>query len=244
MCGLQFATKNVLRTQYRTSPINDATNAPKQNENSTSDFLVVVNCDTKYQSFAMINKALHNHFSSKPEIFNISNTGSFKDPNFPKCSVLSKYEGKTIIFFGNPTHLSSQPSTYEIWDLLDPWEVTRLAKLHTNFLFLDTVVDSPSFNDWRFYLKLPVARNAVMSSIDAANLPGLITELEPWRRDAMGPERRHMYHQYTSRVKFIPAKEDLVSDLLVNSRRDAKQLKEAYPLRRFLLSPRKANNFQ
>jgi len=68
------------------------------------------------------------------DLFNISQHGSFMDPATGR-DVLSLYEGKSIIICANSFPFF-HAGYREAWQLLDPWEVARLAKLNTTFLFL------------------------------------------------------------------------------------------------------------
>ncbi|KAF2675766.1 hypothetical protein K458DRAFT_410973 [Lentithecium fluviatile CBS 122367] len=115
--------------------------------------------------------------------FNISITGSMGDPSTGN-SVLNSYERKSVILFAN-TFKNFRYRQRSIFDLLDPWEVTRLAKLGTSFVFLGTK-DEDAMREWGRDLLFPASCTSLMSPVDAANLDGLIAELSPGRRDALG----------------------------------------------------------
>jgi hypothetical protein len=86
-------------------------------------------------------------------------------------------------------------------------------------------------------MKFPMSSTAVNSSLNAANLDGLVTELSPARRNILGPELRPLVHQYESYRHHLSFTRDTKLALRMRAQRDAVRLGNAYPLRRFILTP-------
>jgi hypothetical protein len=125
------------------------------------------------------------------DVFNITQHGSFMDQTTGK-SVPTLYEGRSVIVCSNAFPFFHD-GMRETWLLLDLRDVARLAKLNTAFLFLGAS-DSILFRQWCKKMKLPAPSTAVSSSLDAANIGGLIAGLNPGRRNILGRELRPLVH--------------------------------------------------
>ena len=98
-----------------------------------SQFLLVVNSGTPNTAIHQIINFVRYGLGLRLDIFNLSVSGSYVDTNTGQ-NVLNSYPGKSIIIFGNEfVYFGLAPRCP--WDLLDPWEVCKLAKGGTSFLF-------------------------------------------------------------------------------------------------------------
>jgi hypothetical protein len=70
-----------------------------------------------------------------------------------------------------------------------------------------------------------------------SNLDGLIAELSPLRRSLLEPELQPPVHRYESHRHHLSLTRDTKLALLMRAQRDAVKLSNAYPLRRFILTP-------
>jgi hypothetical protein len=102
--------------------------------NPRSRFLLVVNSQTPNQSIRQIVDFIENGLHVCLDIYNLSLTGSFINPATGQ-NILKSYVGKSIIICGNDMTYFNK-ATRSPWDLLDPWEVSLLARGRTNFLIL------------------------------------------------------------------------------------------------------------
>ncbi|KAF2493298.1 hypothetical protein BU16DRAFT_563461 [Lophium mytilinum] len=204
----------------------------KYQYNPRSRCLLVVNSGTPNKAIHQIIKFIRTGLQLEVDIYNISLTGSFTDPE-TSTDVLSRYEGKSIIVYG-----SSLPyfraGNRNPWDFMDAWEVCRLAKAGTNFLFA-SAADSNSLHQWGSVLAFPTLSTAMPSNINAENLASLLENLKLGK---LAPDNAHTYHKFT--VKMNPAFgcfSNLESTLLKNSHAAANKLNKTYPLRRFVARP-------
>ena len=197
-----------------------------------SRFLLVVNAGTPNHAIHQIINFIRKGLQLEVDIFNISLTGSFIDPE-TNTNILSRYAGKSIIIYGS-TLSYFRAGHRSPWDLLDPWEVCRLAKVGTSFLFA-SVADSNSLHSWSSLSSFPTPSTAVPSSINVENLAGLLDSLKPGKRATDGS---HSYHKFGAKKNPLTGCfSDLDSALISHSKSAAKKLNKTFPLRRFVARP-------
>ncbi|OCL09596.1 hypothetical protein AOQ84DRAFT_16963 [Glonium stellatum] len=197
-----------------------------------SRFLLVVNAGTPNYAIHQIINFIRKGLQLEVDIFNISLTGSFIDP-ITNTDVLSRYVGKSIIIYGS-TLSYFRLGHRSPWDLLDPWEVCRLAKLGTSFLFAN-VADSNGLQSWSSLSSFPTPATAAPSSVNVENLAGLLDSLKPGKQAA---DALHSYHKFGAKKNPLTGCfGDLDSALLSHSKKAAKKLNKTYPLRRFVARP-------
>jgi hypothetical protein len=200
----------------------------------SSRFLLVMNASVSSSGVNQIVDYIENAMCFDVNIFNITQHGSFILPSTGQ-SVLSLYEGKSIIICGN-----AFPFFYdgmrEAWQLLDPWEVARLAKLNTTFLFMGAS-DASLSQEWYQKMRVPAPSAAANSSLDAENLDGSIAGLSPEQSNVHGQVPGPLIHQYESRPHWLSLAKNTELALLMRAQKDTVRLGNAYPLRRFILTP-------
>lgn len=103
--------------------------------NPQANFLVVINCAVQSQTILQLMNFIEQGLHLQADIFNLSLVGSFTAPGETSGSLFSRYIGKTIIIFANSI-VYFQNGTRVPWDLIDPWEVCRLATAGTSFLLI------------------------------------------------------------------------------------------------------------
>ena len=210
--------------------------------NPASQFLIVVNCATYSPLIQGVTQYIRDALHLEMDIYNLSLNGSFIDTGTSQ-NVLHRYEGKSVIVFAN--HFPYYQSEKRIvWDLLDPWEVCRLAKAGTNFTFLGAL-DTDSRQLWMQMLKFAVSSIDPASATHHADLDELIKELSTSRSESRGTHGKETMHRFNvpqrswlnSSLSFWPFKSTPEDQLLQSAQTSADRLNAVYPLRRFLLSP-------
>ena len=208
--------------------------------NPRSQFLLVVNSQTPNQSILQIIDFIENGLHLRLDIYNLGLTGSFINPATGQ-NILKSYVGKTIIICGNNMTYFSK-ATRSPWDLLDPWEVSLLARERTNFLF-PAVAEAGSLENLRTWGNLmlfpahapteqsdtPSDQNLknVVKSICTEKAPRDVSS-SPWRKVAV-------------KKKFL---RKLESTLESQASSASKQLRQRLPLRRFLVVQDKIDDVQ
>ncbi|KAM7206582.1 hypothetical protein V8F20_002708 [Naviculisporaceae sp. PSN 640] len=127
--------------------------SPSYRYNPRANFLIAINCAVPQHTILQLTDFIEQGLHLQADVFNLSLVGSFTTPNNRDVSLFSRYTGKTIIIFANEI-VYFQNGTRDPWDLIDPWEVCRLATAGTSFLFVYPR-DSVHFQKWARQLTLP-----------------------------------------------------------------------------------------
>lgn len=208
--------------------------------NPRSRFLLVVNSQTPNQSIRQIVDFIENGLHVCLDIYNLSLTGSFINPATGQ-NILKSYVGKSIIICGNDMTYFNK-ATRSPWDLLDPWEVSLLARGRTNFLIL-AVAEAGSLENlqtWGNLMLFPAhaatkesdipsdqSLKNVVKSICIENAPRDVSP-SPWRKVVV-------------KKKLL---RKLESTLESQASSASKRLRRRLPLRRFLVVQDKIHHVQ
>jgi hypothetical protein len=208
--------------------------------NPRSRFLLVINSQTPNQSIRQITDFIENGLHVCLDVYNLSLTGSFINPATGQ-NILKSYAGKSIIICGNNMTYFNKV-TRSPWDLLDPWEVSLLARERTNFLIL-AVAEAGSLENlqtWGNLMLFPAYTATEESDTPSnQNLKNVVKSIciENAPRDVpSGP-----WCKVAVKKKLL---RKLESTLESQASSASKQLRRRLPLRRFLVVQDKTNHVQ
>ncbi|KAM7212369.1 hypothetical protein V8F06_012242 [Rhypophila decipiens] len=214
--------------------------SPRYHYNPGANFLIVVNCAIPRQSILRLVDFIQQVLHLQTDILNLSLVGSLSFTGFGgqvQSSLLSRY--KTIILYAS-SFAYFQDGTRNPWDLIDPWEVSRLATAGTSFLFLyphPADVDLKYLQRWARQVALPAHEfSPILLRDTLVKRPReILRQLEECRPRAVAPvgEQRAL--------PTLVVKKDIFRSLDSKAASKAKSvqhiLAEQQPLRRFVVSP-------
>jgi hypothetical protein len=177
-----------------------------------AQFLLIVNSHTPLYAIHQIRRFIWSSLGLRVDTFNISLHGSFKNPGTQK-NVMENYIGKSIIIFGN-TLPYFDAGNREPWDLLDPWQISTLAKGGTNFLIASTN-NVQSLTGWGDMIAFPLMGETQTEGHTEKDVKALISNIQN-KDNAATPS--HPVHKISGK----------------NAAGAAKQAKKKLPLQRLL----------
>lgn len=193
--------------------------------NPNSNFLLVVNADTKPEVIQQVFKFIGGDLEMSMDVWNLSVYGNFINPLTGTC-VLFEYVGKSVIMFANPFEYFGL-GIRSVFGLLDPFTISYLAAAETQFLFPETAVNDGSLGPWFSALNFPTytpERGSV--EIDRKVLiPTINCEQRNGRLSA---------HTYIVKPQLLKSPKALVG---AETKRTTRLLNEYLPLHRFSVSP-------
>ncbi|KAJ9138070.1 hypothetical protein NKR23_g8697 [Pleurostoma richardsiae] len=196
--------------------------------NALSRFLLVVNASTPNLAIRHVIDFIENGIHIPIDIFNLSLTGSFANPDTGN-NVLDNYHGKSVIIFGNSFNYF-QKGNREPWDLLDPWDTCYLAKGGTNFLFINPT-NTTSFKNWASQMVLPAYALEAPPDTPTTKAKDIIRQLST---DHVSNEPSTEHFSFPVKKRLF---RNLESTLLKQAQSTEKRLSKKLPLRRFLTAP-------
>lgn len=207
---------------------------------SHSSFLLVVNSQVPNAVVHQIQRFVGNELGLCLDTFNLSVSGSFVHPTTQR-NVLSDYEGKSVIIFGNQFPYFGLGNRFA-FDLLDPWLVCKLAKCGTGFYF--TSVNSlDRVRTWGSLLTFPVypldVNESAPGSVHAQSLKETVMELRS--ADTTGLNIALPTHSFPLKKRFL---RNLNETSASDSEKTAKEMKKHFPLYRYAVTvvrPRATN---